>query len=243
MTRDDADTNIPLQSLEVDYSDRLRSHLERVGLESFNALGRAAGVSKWQVLQLRQGKVLHLRGEVLLKFSQVLHLSLSELLATFSTPGSLHNDLPTLPSPQFATPEASGDGLTAVQQDYARLQTQLQDQRDRLWQEFQHTTVQQIESWLIQWPTAAHAAQHNEQVPAVRLLPLMRPLEQLLSTWNIEAIAPVGSEVAYDPHQHQLMEGSAQPGDRVRVRYTGYIQGDRLLYRAKVSPVAQSTQS
>jgi hypothetical protein len=33
------------------------------------------------------------------------------------------------------------------------------------------------------------------------------------------------------------MEGHAEVGDRVRVRYTGYWQGEKLLYRAKVSPV------
>jgi hypothetical protein len=36
---------------------------------------------------------------------------------------------------------------------------------------------------------------------------------------------------------HQLLEGTAQPGDLVKVRYTGYRQGDKLLYRVKVSPV------
>ncbi|MGB7379946.1 MAG: XRE family transcriptional regulator, partial [Rivularia sp. (in: cyanobacteria)] len=36
---------------------------------------------------------------------------------------------------------------------------------------------------------------------------------------------------------HQLIEGNAQPTEKVKVRYTGYRQGDKLLYRAKVSPV------
>ncbi len=49
--------------------------------------------------------------------------------------------------------------------------------------------------------------------------------------------AIVGTELPYDSRQHQLMGGTANPGDLVRVRYAGYKQGDRLLYRAKVSPV------
>ena len=53
----------------------------------------------------------------------------------------------------------------------------------------------------------------------------------------MEAIAPVGAEVAYDPQLHQPLEGTAQPGEKVKVRYTGYRQGDKLLYRAKVSPI------
>jgi len=59
-----------------------------------------------------------------------------------------------------------------------------------------------------------------------------------LQQWSVEAIAEVGKELPYDPTQHQLIEGTAQPGELVRVRYTGYRQGEKLLYRAKVSPVA-----
>jgi hypothetical protein len=33
------------------------------------------------------------------------------------------------------------------------------------------------------------------------------------------------------------MEGTSLPGEIVKVRYTGYLQGEKLLYRAKVSPV------
>jgi molecular chaperone GrpE (heat shock protein) len=54
----------------------------------------------------------------------------------------------------------------------------------------------------------------------------------------VEAIAPVGAEIPYDPQLHQLMEGNPQLGEIVKVRYTGYRQGDKLLYRAKVSPVS-----
>ncbi|NEP44751.1 MAG: XRE family transcriptional regulator, partial [Okeania sp. SIO2H7] len=63
------------------------------------------------------------------------------------------------------------------------------------------------------------------------------PVEQLMEEWGIEAIAPVGSEVAYDPRLHQLMEGSVEAGEMVRVRFAGYRQGEKLLYRAKVSPL------
>ncbi|NES19707.1 MAG: nucleotide exchange factor GrpE, partial [Symploca sp. SIO3E6] len=82
-----------------------------------------------------------------------------------------------------------------------------------------------------------YAAQQNEQLPAVKLLPLMRPVESLLQKWGVEAIAPVGAEVSYNPQYHQLISGNAQPGEMVKVRYTGYRQGEKLLYRAKVSPV------
>jgi molecular chaperone GrpE (heat shock protein) len=58
-----------------------------------------------------------------------------------------------------------------------------------------------------------------------------------MEAWGLEAIASVGAEVAYNPKLHQLMEGSAEVGAMVRVRFTGYRQGEKLLYRAKVSPL------
>lgn len=58
-----------------------------------------------------------------------------------------------------------------------------------------------------------------------------------MQEWGIEAIAEVDTELPYEPEIHQLIEGDAQPSEKVKIRYTGYLQGDKLLYRAKVSPV------
>jgi molecular chaperone GrpE (heat shock protein) len=79
--------------------------------------------------------------------------------------------------------------------------------------------------------------EQNPQLPAQRLIPIMKPLEKLLEKWEIKPLEKVGSQVNYNPQFHQLMEGIAQEGDRVKVRYVGYIQRDKLLYRAKVSPI------
>ncbi len=172
-----------------------------------------------------------MRVEPLHKLAQALQVPLVELVTMFSElsiassyPQGVANDIPV--NLQSAN----------LQQEYQRLQAQLEQQQETLQREFQSNSLQILESWLIQYPTAAYAAQHNN-VPASRLLPLMRPVEQLIKTWGLEAIAPVGAEIAYDPQIHQLMEGNAEVGDRVKVRYTGYRQGEKLLYRAKVSPV------
>jgi molecular chaperone GrpE (heat shock protein) len=211
----------------LDYTDRLRSHMQQVGVSSFKALSRSAGVSEWQVKQLRQGRADQMQVAQLHKLSQALGLSLTELATTFS---------PLSISPLSIQPLAS---TTDLKQEYQRLQIQLEQQRERLWQEFQRSTLQALESWLLQFPTAAYAAQQNPQVPATRLLPLMRPIEQLLKDWGVEAIAPVGAELPFDPQLHQLLDGTANPGEPVQVRYMGYLQGDKLLHRAKVSPVLQ----
>jgi molecular chaperone GrpE (heat shock protein) len=162
-------------------------------------------------------------------------VSVSELLTTFSS---------VSPLSVSQVDEGEAASLAALRQEYQRLQQQLEHQRELLMQEFQQSSLQVLESWLVQWPTAAYAAQQNEQLPAVRLLPLVRPVEQLLQEWGVEAIASVGSELPYEPQWHQLMEGTAQPGDMVRVRYTGYrIGGDKLLYRAKVSPIRNANKA
>ncbi len=201
------------------FTNLLQQLMQRVSISSFKALSRQAGVSERQVKRLRYGELTQMRVETLLKISQALQVSLTELLETFGE--------------MKLTQEQ--DSQIAWQQEYQRLLVQHQQQRESLMQEFQQSSLQVLESWLLQWPTAAYAAQQNAQLPAVRLLPLVRPVEQLLQQWGVVALATVGEELPYDPHWHQLMEGTAQPGELVKVRYTGYRQGDKLLYRAKVS--------
>ncbi|NJK74771.1 MAG: helix-turn-helix domain-containing protein [Richelia sp. CSU_2_1] len=202
------------------YARQLQHLMQQAGIESDRELSQKAGVSELQLSRLRNGLALQTPVDILLKISQALQISLTELLATFA-PGSVELEQPA---------------ATAIQQEYQRLQATLDSQRESLMQEFQLSSLQILESWMLQWPTAASKAQENQTLPAVKLLPLLRPVEQLLQQWGVEAIAPVGVEIPYDPQQHQLLEGTAQPGETVKVRYTGYRQGDKLLYRAKVSP-------
>lgn len=220
------------QFTQQNYTHLLQELQQQVGVSSFRALAQVAGVSERQILRLRRGEVKQMRVEVLLKLSQTLEISLTELVATFSQE--------ELDNQKAASQEPS---LTQLKREYERLQTQLEHQRQELMQEFQQSSLQIIESWLLQWPTAAHKAQDNLQLPAAKLLPLVRPLHQLLQQWGVEAIAPVGTELAYDPQLHQLLEGTAQPGDLVQVRYTGYRQGEKLLYRAKVSPITERSDT
>lgn len=212
-----------------DYTCQLQHLMQQMGISSFKALARSSKVSERQLMRLRHGEILEMRVDVLLKLSQALQVPLLELVATFSSIELREENAPPT--------SASKSAIADLKQEYQRLQVQLEQQRQVLWQEFQQLSLQVLELWLVQWPTAAHKAQENPQLPAVRLLPLLRPMEQLLQQWGVEALAPVGAELAYDPQMHQLLEGTAQLGERVKVRYTGYRQGDKLLYRAKVSPI------
>lgn len=219
-----------------DYTAQLRSLMQPLGFTSFQALGQAAGISGRQITLLRQGKVTQMRLEVVLNLSKTLQQSIDQLVTLFSEPSEAVDLDRSAPAVSYSELELESE-LQQVRQEYLRLQTQLEQQRTTVQQEFQQASLQALESWLLQFPTAAYAVQQNPQVPASRLLPLMRPIDQLLRNWGVEILAPVGTELPYDPHCHQLMEGTANPGDPVKVRYAGYRQGDNLLYRAKVSPV------
>jgi len=226
--------------LQQDYTQLLQQLMQRLGFSSYKQLCRSAGVSEKQLRRLRVGEASQLRGETLLKLSQALQVSVNELLTRFSSLGA-DSCVPPVDTSHVEKGEAAS--LATLRQEYQRLQQELEKQRETLMQEFQQSSLQVLESWLVQWPTAAYAAQQNQQLPAVRLLPLLRPVEQLLQEWGVEAIASVGSELPYDPQWHQLMEGTAQPGELVRVRYTGYRVGEKLLYRAKVSPIGNTNKA
>lgn len=215
-----------VQNDSVDYTPQLKLLMQQVGLVSFKGLSQAAAVSEKQIRRLRQGHIGQMQVGRLQKLATALQISFLELIATFS-------EIP-VPLVSNSQPSAHRD-IADLQDEYDRLHRQLDQQKEVLEQEFRQSSLQVLESLLLQLPTAAYAAQQNSQLPAVKLLPLLRPIDTLLQQWGIEAIAQVGAEIPYDPQQHQLMEGSATVGDRVRVRYVGYRQGDRLLYRAKVS--------
>lgn len=209
------------ESALPDYSPQLQELMQRAGISTLEELSQIAGVSPLQIIRLRRGLALQTPVSILLKISQGLKISLSELLAVFA-PGSVPSETPI-----------RGD----LEPEYQRLQMQMEQQRSTLLEEWKRESLHVLESWLLQWPTVVYRVQENPQLPAVKLLPFVRPVEQLMRQWGVDMIAPVGTKVPYDPHLHQLLEGTAEPGEQVIVRYTGYREGNKLLYRAKVSPV------
>ena len=209
----------------------LQQLMQQAGISSFKQLSRISGVSELQLIRLQHGLMPKMQIETLLKLSEALQVPVSKLLTLF---------IPESIFPSNLKKEEESAAIASLKQEYQRLEQQVEKQRETLNQEFQQSSLVVLEPWLLQWPTAAAAAQKNSELPAVRLLALVKPIEQLLKKWGVEAIASVGEELAYDPQWHQLMEGTALPGDRVRVRYIGYRQGEKLLYRARVSPVNSS---
>jgi molecular chaperone GrpE (heat shock protein) len=212
----------------------LQQLMQYAQIETFEALSKQSGISQWQLNRLLLGLMPKLTVENLVKLSSTLKIPVDKCLATFYT------DLPPIPSPEISEPNEfseSQEELSQLKQEYERLQQQLEQQKDTLKQEFQQSSLEILESWLLQWPTAAAAAQKNPNLSAAKLLVLVKPVVELLKRWGVENIGTVGEKIPYNPQYHQLLQGNAVTGDWVEVRYVGYRQGDKLLYRAKVSPL------
>ncbi|MBE9156818.1 helix-turn-helix domain-containing protein [Nodosilinea sp. LEGE 06152] len=217
----------------VDYSPVLRSLMAQASLTSYRSLSRASDVPRSAIDTLRRGQVGRLQVSTLQRLSQALGMPLEALVAKFSAP-----------LPRDVTPQApASDGLEvisqikALRQECDRLQTQLATQAETVRQQVQQQAIAQLEPWLVQWPTAVYAAQQKADLPAQKLVPLVRPVEALVRQWGLTPIDLVGAEVPFDPQIHQPKAGNPVPGQPVRVSHVGYRQGDRLLYRAKVSPI------
>ena len=217
----------PLAKADSDYTSTLKALMGRAGIPSLRALCRQTGVSRWQVQQLCRGNLLQVRLLVLLALSRGLGLSLGELLAHFG----YQDEITAIDEREVGFPQG-------LQAEYERLQQRLDQQQTELERDFQARSLDRLESLLTQLPTALDAIEQNPQLAAARILkPLLRPLDQLLGQWQVEPMDAVGTILPYDPQVHQLMGGSAQVGDRVKVRNRGYYWRGQLWHRAKVSPI------
>lgn len=158
-----------------DFTQELQNLMQQASISSFKALSRQAGVSEYQVLRLRQGKLEQMRLDTLLKLSKALQVPLSELLSTF-----LESSI------EYQAPQHSQE-IADLKKEYERSQLQLQQQREILQQEFQQSSLQLLEPLLLQWPTVAQKARENPELAAVKIVPLVeKPLEKLLQAWGIE---------------------------------------------------------
>ena len=223
-----------------DLTNSLRTLMDSVKISSLRELSRRSAVPRSQLTRLRQGKITTLPLGSLQSLAMTLEVSLEHLVQTFDPeqakpPRPQNSDR----AAQSSDSEQQETKFAALKQEYERLQQQMLTQRERDRIAFQQEALQVLESLLLQLPTAAHAATKNPEAPAVRLLPLLKPIDQLLKHWNIETIGTVGDMIDFDPQAHQWMPAGIDQapieGDSVKVRYVGYRQGDRLLYRAKVS--------
>ncbi len=203
------------------YRQKLKKLMAKADIASLEELSKITGVPQLQLIRLTKGLMAKMQVETILKLSRALNITLEDFIDLFSAKSAANQN----------------NEIKSLKQEYQRLEKQLEFQKEDLEKQFQKNSIQTLESWLLQWPAAATAAKNNPQLSAAKLLPLVKPIEKLLALWGVEPIGSVGAELAYDPQYHQLMEGKANPGDLVKIRYLGYLYRGDLLYRAKVSLV------
>lgn len=216
--------------------EKLQQLMQQAGIVNFKQLSRLSGVSQWQLNRLLTGLFPKLPVINLLKLSQTLKISLEQLLLQFEPTESLKEDWEIVSQDIL---DNFNTNTMSLQQEYKQLQQELEQQEKHLEKEFQASSIAALESWLLQWPTAAIVAKKNPEISAVKLLPLVKPIFELLKQWGLEMKGSVGEVVPYAHESHQLLEGGgdAETGDPVMIRYVGYSHDQKLLYRAKVSPV------
>jgi molecular chaperone GrpE (heat shock protein) len=215
-------TNLSNQAMD-DRTEILRLLMKQVGISSFQILSERTGISRRAIDTLRKRNAATLRYADLAKLAEVLQIEVTEVIAKFICDSN--------------NPESPIIEIAALREEYQRLQQKLEQQKFELRSQFERETIQQLESLILQLPSAAYAALQNPNMLAKNILPLLRPIDALLQKWGITAIGSVGKEVDFDSQKHQLMEGSDEikEGDIAIVRYVGYMQGEKLLYRARVS--------
>ncbi|MEL6816497.1 MAG: helix-turn-helix transcriptional regulator [Cyanobacteria bacterium J06598_3] len=228
-------TSQPSNSACVDKTPTLKALMQQANIPSFRALATQAKVSEWQVRQLRAGKAQTMRLAALTQLAEALALTLSAFLQAF---GEVAGDLQPVGSEPVGEAGETTRQLTALRQEYQRLQVQTAQQAEAARSQLKSEALQTLETWLVQWPTIAKRAQDKgDELAAVKVLPFVKPVEKLMGEWGVAVIAPVDAQVAYDPQLHQLVGGSAAPGATVQVTHSGRQHQGKLLHRAKVKLV------
>lgn len=189
----------------------LQDLMTQNGIENYLELSRKSKVSELQFYRLENNLLDYIPLGVLKKIATTLNIPLSLLIEKLTN--------------HF---------------DRASLNDTLSIENDTLIKEYQQETISILESLLLQLPTVVYAVKNNPDLPANRLLPLLEPINQLLFSWGISSIDRVGDIVDYNPQEHELMDMDNDDHEnisKVEIRYVGYRQQDKLLYRAKVTPV------
>lgn len=204
--------------MSIDRTAQLQALMQQVEINSWRELYRSTGISAHTINQLRAGNLNRLRWQTIVKISEILQVSIEEFTTIFGA----------------RQPKSSVQSVQILQQEYQQLQQQLQQQRVTLQSEFQVESLQVLESFLTYIPTAKYAAINDPNFPASKLFPLLGSIDRLIQSWGVAVIGEVGVQVPYDPRWHQLVDGTANLDRLVTVRYVGYRQGEKLIFRAKV---------
>lgn len=102
------------------------------------------------------------------------------------------------------------------------------------------TLFKKLEPLATQLPTVRHAVQSGGDVSADDVIALVSPLEETLSDLGFEPIGEAGAEVKFDPKHHRAVGKGARSvakGDKVKVRYVGYLHEGKVVTKAQVTAI------
>ena len=201
-----------MKNTDANYiSTILHQWMTQIQINNYRELSCLAQVSELQFYRLENGLLNSIPLGILQKIAHSLNISVHTLI----------------------------DALSA-DEELSQQQTKKRESESNIKLEYQQEAISILESLLLQFPTFSHAVQKNPELPATKLLPLLEPLNELLSHWEVEAIGSVGEIVSYNPQEHELMDNNnltIAEAEQVKIRYVGYRHHDKLLYRAKVSSI------
>jgi hypothetical protein len=126
--------------------------------------------------------------------------------------------------------------IAALKQECLNLRSQLEQQSETLAAEYRHATFQQLQSLLTQYKSVQQMVHAKPDLPARNLLALFTPLDNLLLSWDYEAIGSAWEQVEYNPQLHQPDNSDIKEGESVYIRFIGYQdKNGHILVPAKVS--------
>ncbi len=205
----------------LEYDQLLISRLNQLGMTSFACLQRKANFTSSRLRQVRHGELAPLQLKELTRLATALNWTLDELLQNFG----IEN---TSSSKRLSE-------IDALRTECLRLREQLQQQRVELTTEFHHSTFEQLQTLLTNYPSVRQLVQVKPDLPAKNLTSLFTSLDNLITSWGYESIGQVWEQVAYNPQLHQPDADDIEIGELVYIRFVGYRDGEHILYPAKVS--------
>lgn len=199
----------------------LMSRLSQLGMSSFVELQQKSGLTGLHLRQVRRGELASLQLKELTRLATALGWTIEELLQNFGVEN-------TSSSKRLLE-------IEALRSECLRLREQLQQQKVELTTELHHSTFEQLQTLLTNYPSVRQLVQAKSDLPAKNLISLFTPLDNLIESWGYEPIGKVWEQVAYNPQLHQPDAGDIEVGELVYVRFVGYRDGDRILCPAKIS--------
>lgn len=214
------------QKNRLPYDSLLKERMQELGISNWQVLQEKSGLTSLNITKIRQGKLRQLSFSNLEKLAGVLQWSYQDLLQSFQIDSLTNSPLPTI---------SYQKEIAELQQQCSRLRQELEQKTQYVTKDCQNLTFQELQTLLTNYPTAKKIAQVKADLPAKNLVALFASLDNLLASWDYEAIGQVWQQVCYEPQLHQPDKDDIEPGEEVYIRFIGYRQGENIICPAKVS--------